>query len=70
MGLTWRDLASSAALVAMIMAYVALEFRSGPVLLSSAWATSAELVGGGDVLDFEAAKSRRCRRLATNQQDP
>jgi hypothetical protein len=41
MGLTWRDLASSAALVAMIMAYVVLEFRSGPALISSAWATSA-----------------------------
>ncbi len=41
MGLTWRDLASSVALVAMIMAYVVLEYRSGPALISSAWATSA-----------------------------
>ena len=47
MGLTWRDLASSAALVAMIMAYWALLFGTGPALVSSAWATSAvELVLG------------------------
>jgi hypothetical protein len=47
MGLTWRDLASSAVLVAMILAYWALLFRTGPALISSAWATSAvELVLG------------------------
>jgi hypothetical protein len=47
MGLTWRDLASSAALVAMIVAYWALAFGYGPPMISSAWATSAvELVLG------------------------
>ena len=47
MGLTWRDLASSVALVAMILAYVGLEFRSGMPLLTSAWTASAvELVLG------------------------
>ena len=47
MGLTWRDLVSSAALVAMILAYWALYFRVSPGLISSAWATSAvELVLG------------------------
>ena len=47
MGLTWRDLVSSAALVAMIVAYWALKFRYGPPVISTAWATSAvELVLG------------------------
>jgi hypothetical protein len=47
MGLTWRDLASSVALVAMVLAYWAFEFGSGLLLVSSAWATSAlELVLG------------------------
>jgi hypothetical protein len=47
MGLTWRDLASSVTVVAMILAYTSFEIRSGPPLLSSAWATSAvELVLG------------------------
>ena len=47
MGLTWRDLASSAALVAMILAYWALRYGLSPALVSSAWATSAvELVLG------------------------
>jgi hypothetical protein len=47
MGLTWRDLVSSAALVAMVLAYVELESRSSLLLLSSAWTTSAvELVLG------------------------
>lgn len=47
MGLTWRDLVSSVALVAMIFVYVGLEFRSGLLLLTSAWtASAAELVLG------------------------
>ena len=48
MGLTWRDLASSVALVAMVLAYWALEYRASLLLLSTAWATSAvELALGG-----------------------
>jgi hypothetical protein len=47
MGLTWRDLASSVTVVAMILAYTTFEFGSGLALLSSAWSTSAvELVLG------------------------
>jgi small-conductance mechanosensitive channel len=47
MGLTWRDLVSSAALVAMLLAYWALEFRLGPTLFTSAWAASTvELILG------------------------
>jgi hypothetical protein len=47
MGLTWRDLASSIVLVAMVLAYWAFAFGSSLLLLSSAWAASAvELVLG------------------------
>ena len=47
MGLTWRDLASSVAVLAMVLAYGSFEFRSGLLLLTSAWATSCvELVLG------------------------
>jgi hypothetical protein len=46
-GLTWRDLVSSATMVAMILAYVAFVSGTGSILLSSAWAASAvELVLG------------------------
>lgn len=45
MGLTWRDLASSAAVVAMVFAYGSFQLRSGLLMLTSAWATSCvELV--------------------------
>jgi hypothetical protein len=47
MGLTWRDLASSVIVVAMIFAYWAFQFGAGTLLLTSAWATSCvELVLG------------------------
>lgn len=47
MGLTWRDLVSSAALVAMILAYSSLETGPGLMLFTRAWTTSAvELVLG------------------------
>ena len=47
MGLTWRDLVSAVTAVVMVFAYVALLYRAGPHLLSSAWSTSAvELVLG------------------------
>jgi len=41
LGLTWRDLVSTAAIVAIFLAYA--EFSAGPAwpLLSTAWATSA-----------------------------
>jgi len=48
MGLTWRDLVSSAAVVTMILAFTAFKVGTDIPLLSSAWAASAvELVLGG-----------------------
>jgi hypothetical protein len=61
MGLTWRDLASSAALVAMIFAYVGLEFRSGLPLLNSAWAASAVELVLGSVCAVAAAADLHTR---------
>jgi len=47
-GLTWRDLVSSAAVVTMILAFTAFKVGTDIPLLSSAWAASAvELVLGG-----------------------
>jgi hypothetical protein len=46
-GLTWRDLVSSAAIVAMVLAYTAFKTGTDLRLLSSAWTASAvELVLG------------------------
>jgi hypothetical protein len=48
MGLTWRDLVSSAAVVTMILAFTAFKVGTHLPLLSSAWAASAvELVLAG-----------------------
>ena len=48
MGLTWRDLVSSAAVVAMMLAFMAFKLGTDLPLLSSAWAAgAAELVLGG-----------------------
>jgi hypothetical protein len=47
MGLTWRDLVSSATVVVMILAYASFMYGTRLLLLSSAWAASAlELVLG------------------------
>ena len=40
MGLTWRDLASSAIVVAMVMGFASFEFGTSLVLFSTAWAAS------------------------------
>jgi hypothetical protein len=46
-GLTWRDLVSSAAIIAMVLAYTAFKIGTDLLLLSSAWIASAvELVLG------------------------
>ena len=46
-GLTWRDLVSSAVVVAMLLAYTAFKTGTDLLLLSSAWMASAvELVLG------------------------
>ena len=56
MGLTWRDLVSSAAISLLVLAYVAFTFGSRLVLLSSAWTTSAVgLVLGAICAVFAAA---------------
>ena len=47
MGLTWKDLVSSVAVLAMVLAYAAFAYGTSLLLLSSAWAASAvELVLG------------------------
>src|SRR5262245_65580993 len=47
MGLTWRDLASSAIVIAMVMGFASYLFGTSLVLFSTAWAASAvELVLG------------------------
>ena len=47
MGLTWKDLVSSVAVLAMILAYAVFAYGTSMMLLSSAWAASAvELVLG------------------------
>jgi hypothetical protein len=55
MGLTWRDLVSSAALIAMMVAYWAFVFRSGMLLVSSPWATSALELALGTIVAVTAA---------------
>ena len=40
MGLTWRDLVSSVAMVATVFVYVGYESRVGMPLVSTAWAAS------------------------------
>jgi hypothetical protein len=56
MGLTWRDLASSAIVVAMVMGFVSFEFGTSLVLFSTAWAASAvELVLGAACAVIAAA---------------
>jgi hypothetical protein len=56
MGLTWRDIASSAILVAMVLGFVSFEFGTNLVLFSTAWAASAaELVLGAACAVIAAA---------------
>ena len=46
-GLTWRDIASSAIVAAMVIGFVSFEFGTSLVLFSTAWAASAvELILG------------------------
>ncbi len=40
MGLTWRDLVSSVAVVMMVLAYWSFQFRAGLLLLTSAWGSA------------------------------
>jgi small-conductance mechanosensitive channel len=54
-GLTWRDLVSSAAIVAMIMAYMTFKMGTGLLLLSSAWTASAVALVLGAICAVSAA---------------
>jgi hypothetical protein len=54
-GLTWRDLVSSATIVAMVLAYTAFFYGTRLLVLSSAWAARAvELVLGALCAVFAA----------------
>ena len=55
MGLTWRDLVSSAAIVAMLLAYTAFKTGSDLLLLSSAWIASAVELALGAICAVSAA---------------
>ena len=63
MGLTWRDLVSSVAVVAMIIAYVAFEYGSRMLLLSSAWRTSGVELVLGCICAVAAAYDLHTRQL-------
>ena len=55
-GLTWRDIASSAIVAAMVMGFASFEFGTRLVLFSTAWAASAvELVLGAACAVIAAA---------------
>ena len=55
-GLTWRDIASSAILAAMVLGFASFEFGTNLVLFSTAWAASAvELVLGAACAVIAAA---------------
>jgi len=70
MGLTWRDLVSSVTVLAMVMAYWSFQFRSGGLLLASAWRTSGvELVLGAvcavaAAVDLHTRPQQRAGRIA------
>ena len=55
-GLTWRDIASSAIVAAMVIGFVSFEFGTKLVLFSTAWAASAvELILGAACAVIAAA---------------
>jgi hypothetical protein len=54
-GLTWRDLVSSAAIVVMILAYTAFMSGTDLLLLSSAWTASAVALVLGAICAVSAA---------------
>jgi len=55
MGLTWRDLVSSAAVVTMMLAYTAFKIGTDLPLLSSAWAASTVALVLGGICAVSAA---------------
>ncbi len=63
MGLTWRDLVSSVAVLAMILAYVAFGYGTRMPLLSSAWGASVVELVLGCVCAVAAAYDLHTQRL-------
>lgn len=55
MGLAWRDLVSSVAVLLIILAYAAFEQGTGLPLISSAWTASAVVLVLGAVCAVSAA---------------
>jgi len=54
-GLTWRDLVSSAAILVMLLAYTAFKIGTDLLLLSSAWTASAVALVLGAICAVSAA---------------
>jgi hypothetical protein len=54
-GLTWRDLVSSAAVVVMVLVYTAFKIGTDLLLLSSAWTASAVALVLGAICAVSAA---------------
>ena len=54
-GLTWRDLVSSAAILVMVLAYTAFKIGTDLLLLSSAWTASAVALVLGAICAVSAA---------------
>ena len=61
MGLTWRDLVSSAAIVTMLWAFVAFKTGTDLPLLSSAWTASVVELVLGCICAVSAAGDRPTR---------
>jgi hypothetical protein len=64
MGLTWRDLASSAIVVAMILGFASFELGTALVLFSSAWVASAVELALGSACAVIAAADLHTRPQA------
>lgn len=60
-GLTWRDLVSSATVVVMVLAYTAFKIGTDLPLLSSAWTASAAELVLGSVCAVSAAADLHAR---------
>jgi hypothetical protein len=63
MGLTWRDLVSSAAILAIVLVYWAFMFGARVVLLSSAWTASAVELALAAVCAVSAAADLHTQQL-------
>jgi hypothetical protein len=61
MGLTWRDLVSSVAALAMVLAYATFAYGSHLPLLSSAWGASTVELALGTVCAVSAAADLHIR---------